>query len=57
MHIDKLRITDANGLVPAGQYFKLVADALREANAREARCHERAQSTRSMPSRPLEVVQ
>ena len=37
MQIDKLRVTDANGLVPAGQYFKLLAEALREANARNAK--------------------
>ena len=37
MQVTKLRITDTNGLVPAGQYFKLVAQALRDANAREAR--------------------
>lgn len=38
MHIDKLRVTpDDNGLVPAGQYFKRLAAALREANEREER--------------------
>ncbi len=56
MHIDKLRIADANGLVPAGQYFKLVADALREANARETQPEERAH-TRKAQNRLLEVVQ
>jgi hypothetical protein len=36
MHVTKLRIgADANGLVPAGEYFKRLAGALREANARE----------------------
>jgi hypothetical protein len=54
MQIEKLRITDANGLVPAGQYFKLVADALREANAREAR---EVRAPRKPQSRVLEVVQ
>lgn len=44
MYADKLRVTDDNGLVPAGQYFKRLAVALREANEREARVsrlHER----------------
>lgn len=37
MHVDKLRIArDDIGLVPAGQYFKRVATALREANERES---------------------
>lgn len=37
MHVNKLRIgADENGLVPAGQYFKNLAQALREANEREA---------------------
>ena len=36
MHVNKLQITDSNGLIPAGQYFKLLAKALRKANAREA---------------------
>jgi hypothetical protein len=35
MQIAKLRVaTDENGLVPAGQYFKRLAEALREANMR-----------------------
>ncbi len=36
MHANKLRIgADENGFVPAGQYFKRLAQALREANERE----------------------
>jgi hypothetical protein len=37
MHIAKLRVpADENGLVPAGEYFKRLSLALREANEREA---------------------
>lgn len=36
MQVSKLRIgADESGLVPAGQYFKRLAQALREANERE----------------------
>lgn len=43
MQVGKLRIAvDESGLVPAGQYFKRLARALREANEREA--HERRRS-------------
>ena len=35
MQVTKLRVRcDDDGLVPAGQYFKRLADALREANER-----------------------
>lgn len=36
MHIDKLRIRDKNGLVPAGHYFARLAANLREQNERAA---------------------
>ena len=52
MQVAKLRITDANGLVPAGEYFKLLAKALREANVREA-CHGRRTDTRAAQTPPL----
>ena len=41
MQVDKLRVTNADGFVPAGQYFKLLANALREANAVEAARQEK----------------
>ncbi|MET0181351.1 MAG: hypothetical protein ABW199_00545 [Caulobacterales bacterium] len=38
MQVAKLRIrTEEGGLVPAGEYFKRLAEALREANEREGR--------------------
>ena len=52
MHADKLRITDSNGLVPAGQYFKLLASALREANARDRAEPQISSNMRSGSSRP-----
>lgn len=37
-HVAKLRLpAEENGLVPAGTYFQRLANALREANEREAR--------------------
>lgn len=36
MHVDKLRIRDKDGLVPAGHYFARLAANLREQNEREA---------------------
>lgn len=45
MQAAKLRVrTDENSLVPAGEYFKRLAEALREANEAEAR--KQAQSAR-----------
>lgn len=38
MQINKLRVpTGESGLVPAGEYFKQLSMALREANAKEAK--------------------
>lgn len=47
MHVNKLRVaTDENGFVPAGEYFKRLAFALREANEEQARLERRAQAVR-----------
>jgi hypothetical protein len=56
MQIHKLRNMDAAGLVPAGQYFKRLTDALRETSETPARAvprHER--SAKAGPG--LELVQ
>lgn len=51
MHVAKLRVpTDENGLVPAGEYFKRLSAALREANEKEAaRARAQARARRSKP--------
>lgn len=47
MQVAKLRVrTDENGLVPAGEYFKRLAEALREANEQQARLEARASRRR-----------
>jgi len=47
MQVAKLRVrTDENGLVPAGEYFKRLAEALREANEQQARAELRATRNR-----------
>ena len=49
MQVAKLRVrTDANGLVPAGEYFKRLAEALREANEVQARKEAQARRRRSL---------
>jgi len=49
MQVAKLRVrTDDNGLVPAGEYFKRLAEALREANEKQARVEMRAKRRPAM---------
>jgi hypothetical protein len=49
MHVAKLRIgASENGLVPAGEYFKRLAEALREANEKQARAEQRAARSRAL---------
>lgn len=51
MVVSKLRIpTDENGLVPAGEYFKRLALALREANERQEMAARQAQTRRAKRS-------
>lgn len=54
MQVTKLRApTDENGLVPAGEYFKRLAGALREANERAGNAPMRARQA----CRPLRSVE
>lgn len=47
MQVAKLRVrTDENGLVPAGEYFKRLAEALRDANEKQAHAELRASRRR-----------
>lgn len=58
MQVTKLRVpTDENGLVPAGEYFKRLAGALREANERAGNVPMRARrAMRSVEAAGLESV-